>query len=114
MVQTAVLPFNKSPEGVILRVRLSPKSALDEVGDVVVHEGQNVPTAKVRAVPEKGKANAALPKLFSKWLGASKSGISLTGGGKSRLKAPAISCDQQELSGRLATLLEADCKGQRA
>ena len=114
MVQTAALPFNKSPEGVILRVRLSPKSARDEVGEVAVFEGKGVLTAKVRAVPEKGKANAALLELISKWLGVPKSSISLTGGGKSRLKALAIAGDSQELGGRLAALLEAGGKGQRA
>ena len=93
---------------------MSPKSARDEVGEVADHEGKSVLTAKVRAVPEKGKANAALLKLISKWLGVPKSSISLTGGGKSRSKALAISGDPHELSGRLAMLLEAGGKGQRA
>ncbi len=87
----------RSRGGIILAVRLTPKSSRDEVAGVEPYDGSSVLKARVRAIPDKGKANMALKKLIAKWLRVPGSTVSLAGGGKSRLKSIAVHGDQQEL-----------------
>eukprot|EP01037_Dinobryon_pediforme_P032735 gene32735-37828_t len=54
------------PDGVRLRVRLTPKSSRDALdAQERLADGSVVLTARVRAVPEDGKANAALEALIA-------------------------------------------------
>lgn len=67
-------PYSLQPEGLRLFIRLTPKSGRDAVEGLkpTAQDGLNPGgaelAAKVTAVPEKGKANAALIKLLSKAL----------------------------------------------
>ena len=74
----------------ILNVRLTPKSSRDEIAGVEDYAGEMVLKARVRAVPEGGRANAALEILIARWLGLPLSGVSIVRGGKSRLKEVVI------------------------
>ena len=91
--------FRQGAGGLELFVRLTPKAARDAVegcgssADGAVHL-----KARVRAVPEKGKANAALEKLVARWLGVPASTVSVTAGGTSRLKTVTISGDGEALA----------------
>jgi uncharacterized protein len=70
-----------------LRVRLTPNARADGFG--AVHEDADAVCwlkASVRAVPEKGKANAALAALLSKASGIAKGRIEVTSGAASRAK----------------------------
>ncbi len=87
----------RSTGGIVLAVRLTPKSSRDEVSGAGSYDGNGVVTARVRALPDKGKANAALEKLIAKWLGVPRSMVGLTSGGKSRLKSIAIDGDTEAL-----------------
>ena len=87
----------RSRDGIVLAVRLTPKSSRDEVAGVEPYGGSSVLKARVRAIPDKGKANMALEKLIAKWLGVPVSTVALSRGGKSRLKSIAVHGDQQEL-----------------
>ena len=81
-------PWRVSGEVLVISVRLTPKAAVDRIdGIVTLADGRTVLQARVRAVPEKGKANAALEALFAKALGAPKSAVSVVAGGTSRLKS---------------------------
>jgi uncharacterized protein YggU (UPF0235/DUF167 family) len=60
---------------------------------------------RVAAVPDKGKANAAVIALLSKALAVPKSAIRLTAGETARIKHFAIDGDPAVLAARLATLL---------
>ena len=51
------LPLRPSRDGVILPVRLTPKSSRDEIVGVEDHGGECVLKARVRAIPEAGRAN---------------------------------------------------------
>ncbi len=51
--------------------------------------------ARVRAVPEAGRANAALETLIARWLGVPPSTVSVAHGGKSRLKQVALTGDSE-------------------
>jgi uncharacterized protein YggU (UPF0235/DUF167 family) len=70
----------------VLSVHLTPRASRDEV--LGLGEGPEGPVlkARVRGVPEKGRANQALLALVAKWLGVAKSSVTLAGGGKSRRK----------------------------
>ena len=57
--------------------------------------------ARVTAVPEKGKANAALANLIANWLGVPKSQCEVVGGGKSRVKQALVRGGSGELELRL-------------
>jgi uncharacterized protein (TIGR00251 family) len=91
--------------GVILAVRLTPKSSQDEVKGVESFDGAIVLVARVRALPEAGRANQALEKLIAKWLGVPPSIVSVAHGGKSRLKQVKIEGDADRLSRLIAERL---------
>ncbi len=89
--------------GVVLPVRLTPKSSRDEIAGVEVFGEETVLKARVRAAPEAGRANDALERLVAHWLKVPPSTVSVTQGGKSRLKQVLIEGDAE----RLARLIQA-------
>ena len=91
--------------GVELVVRLTPKSARDAVeGAETAADGRRHLKARVRAVPEKGKANQALVRLLAAALGVPASAVEITSGDTARLKTVRISGDADALEARLAAL----------
>lgn len=81
------LPYKPMPDGLILHVRLTPKGGRDAIDSVeALSDGKSVLRARVRAVPEDGKANDALIKLIAKTFGVSASHVSLDAGVTSRIK----------------------------
>jgi uncharacterized protein (TIGR00251 family) len=101
------LKIRSTGTGVILPVRLTPKSSRDEVAGVEDFGGEAVLKARVRALPESGRANAAFEKLIAKWLGVPRSSVAVTQGGKSRLKQVTISGDAASLTALIAARLAA-------
>lgn len=93
------VPYRLFSDGIDLHVRLTPKSSLDAVEGVEhTADGHSHLKARVRAVPEKGLANAALIKLVAKALGTPASAISLTAGETARLKTLHIAGDPAALT----------------
>lgn len=109
MAQNSELPARPSAKGLTLQVRLTPKSSADEVMGVEETAGGLALKARVRAVPDKGKANDALIKLLAGWLGWPQSRLSLHSGGKSRIKQVFVEGDPAALEAKLKALL-ADAK----
>jgi len=72
-------------ETIYLRIKLSPKSSQNAILGHLDDEDQTLKVA-VTAVPEKGKANAALIKLLSKEYKVAKSQIIILSGHTSRIK----------------------------
>ena len=71
----------------LLAIRLTPKAAKDSIGGVWQDDkGAVWLQASVRAVPEKGKANAALIQRIAKRLKVAPKDIALESGDTSRLK----------------------------
>jgi uncharacterized protein (TIGR00251 family) len=101
------LNVRKTATGVMLPVRLTPKSARDEIVGLEAFGGEAVLKARVRAVPEDGRANAALEKLIAKWVGVAPSLVKVVQGGKSRLKQVAVDGDPSSLSALIADRLAA-------
>ncbi|MFB0874547.1 MULTISPECIES: DUF167 family protein [unclassified Sphingobium] len=93
-------------DDLLLRVRLTPGAATDAVGGVWTDEkGQSWLSARVRAVPEKGKANAALIALLARSLDRPRSAILLESGDTNRLKRVRI-IGGGGAEARLAALLD--------
>lgn len=91
--------------GLTLFVRLTPKSSRDALeGMVATGDGRSHLKARVRAVPEDGKANAALQKLLAKAFGIPAGAVSLTGGATMRLKTLELRGETAALVARLAQL----------
>ena len=63
--------------------------------------------ARVHAVPEDGKANAAVTLLIAGWIGAAKGKVSLIAGQKSRTKSLQIEGSPDELGRRIDAHLAA-------
>lgn len=74
-------------DGVAFQLRLTPKGGRDALdGWAKGADGNEHLKARVTAVPEDGKANAALIALLSKTLGVPKSAVRIASGETARLK----------------------------
>jgi uncharacterized protein YggU (UPF0235/DUF167 family) len=87
----------------MLPVRLTPKSTRDEIAAVEDFGGETVLKARVRALPEQGRANESLERLIAEWLRVPPSSVKVAQGGKSRLKQVLIEGNADQL----ARLIEA-------
>ncbi|TKT82938.1 DUF167 family protein [Aquamicrobium sp. LC103] len=97
--------FRRREDGAELFVRLTPKSAKEGLEGVEgTADGKFHLRARVRAVPEKGKANQALVKLVSKRLGVPAGAISIVSGDTARTKTLRIVGDPTEIETRLKML----------
>src|SRR6476620_951462 len=82
-----------------LEVRLTPRAASDAIeGEKRLADGRSVLAARVRAVPEKGRANAALLRLLAEACGVAPSRVTLVAGASSRLKTVCIQGDREALA----------------
>lgn len=94
----SAVPYQIRPDGLILHVRLTPKGGRDAVDGVeTLSDGKPILKARVRAVPEDGKANAALIKLIAKTFELSASDVTLEAGATSRIKTLKIAGDAEAL-----------------
>ena len=93
--------------GVVLQVRLTPKSSRDAIDGVAATARGPAVQARVRAVPEKGAANAALEALIAGWLGLPKRDVAVATGATSRLKSVRLTGDAEALGQRIEAALAA-------
>ncbi len=99
---SAAQPWTLGAGHVLVTARLTPKSSRDALEGVeTLSDGRAVLKARVRAVPEDGKANDALIKLVAKALGAPRSHVSIVTGATSRLKTIRVDGSPAELSAAL-------------
>ena len=92
-------------DAVLVDIRLTPKSAVDRIeGMVTDAAGRAFLKARVRAVPEDGKANAALLKLLAKTIGVPKSAVTLVAGHTSRMKTLRVTAATERLAAALNAL----------
>jgi len=84
--------------GIVVRVRVKPRAARDEMIGV---DARGV-SVSVRAAPERGKANVAVIKVLARVLGVPASSLSLRSGEASRDKRILIvGLDVAEVRARL-------------
>ena len=98
--------FDKTSQGVIIRVRLSPNSSSCKAnGFFQTPDDLTFIKINVISVPEKGKANQELINWFSKQLKIAKSQISIISGELDRYKKILITGEQQEIIAKLQNML---------
>ena len=97
--------FRPTPEGVLLSLRVTPNAGRDTIDGVETRDdGSTVLRLRVAAVPDKGKANAAVAALLGKTLGIPKSSVSLVSGETARFKTVLIADGSDVMLRRLAAL----------
>lgn len=95
----------ETKDGYRVHIRLTPNSSRDDFDGATTGDGgRSHLKARVRAVPENGKANRALVALIAKRCRVPKSRIRFVSGETSRLKALAIEGRDEELKQRLLDL----------
>lgn len=98
-------PWTAQATGVSLRVRLTPRADRDAIDGVAERPEGIVLEARVRAIPEDGKANTALERLLADVLGLPRRAVDVTGGTTSRVKTVSIAGEPGALVTRLAALV---------
>ena len=92
-------------DGLLLTVRLTPKSALDQIDGVAkLSDSRLVLKVRVRAVPQDGEANEALIRLLAKALHIAASAVRLESGASGRLKTLHLQGDPEILTAGLTRL----------
>lgn len=95
-------PFQITPDGLRLAVRLTPRAGRDGVDGVALSpDGSAHLRLRLAAPPVEGAANAALIAFLARALDLRKSDVTLLAGDKSRLKRLAIAGDGPDLARRL-------------
>ncbi len=103
----AASPFAAGADGLRVAVRLTPKAARERVDGLAAEaDGGVVLKVAVTAVPENGKANAALIKLLAKRWKLPRTAVRVVAGATERRKTLLISGDADELRRRLEHWLE--------
>jgi uncharacterized protein YggU (UPF0235/DUF167 family) len=88
-----------------VEVRLTPRAAFDRIDGVgTLADGRTVLLARVRAVPEDGRANEALCRLLADAFGVSKSSASVVSGHTARVKRVRLVGEPAALAATFARL----------
>jgi uncharacterized protein (TIGR00251 family) len=98
-------PFRLEPDGLRIALRVTPNAGADRIEGIETRDdGTAVLRLRVRAVPDKGRANAAVIALIAKALGVAPSAIALVSGETARFKSIRVRGDAEVLAARAATL----------
>jgi len=102
-------PWRVSGDAVLLSLRLTPRSSKEALEGVeTLADGRSVLKARVRAVPEDGKANLALLRLLADQLDLPIRALTLATGATGRTKVIRIEGAPDVTLSRLAALTGAD------
>lgn len=100
------LPWSRTPTGIRLMVRLTPRGGRDALGGARADTaGRAQLLARVGSPPVEGAANAALVKLIARTLGVPKSAVTLVSGETARVKTLEIAGDPAALERVLKALI---------
>jgi uncharacterized protein (TIGR00251 family) len=98
-------PWTQTADGVVLDVRVTPRSARDAIEGVECRaDGRTVLKARVRAAPVEGDANEALRRLIAKELGIAPRQVEFAAGATARLKRLRIAGNARMLDATLERL----------
>ena len=99
------MPLSVHAGHVRLTIRLTPNGGRDAIEGIETDAaGTRCLKARVRAVPEDGKANKALIELVAKRFGVSKSAVSFISGETARKKILRIDGNLEDLRKKLETI----------
>ncbi len=99
---SAPLPWQETPDGVELAVRLTPRGGSARIEGVADWDGQSVLKVRVAAPAVEGAANDALTAFLAKALGLPRTSVTLAAGDRARVKRLRLAGDG--LAARLAAL----------
>jgi uncharacterized protein (TIGR00251 family) len=104
-------PWTQTADGVMLDVRLTPRSARDAIEGVERRaDGRAVLKARVRAAPVEGDANEALRRLIAKELRLAPRQVEFAAGAPARLKRLRIAGDPRMLAASLERFMKEPAK----
>jgi uncharacterized protein len=87
----AALPLRRVDGGVAVTVRVTPKGGATRIDGLGADaEGRSFLKLRVKDVPEKGKANAAVIKLLAKAWGVAPSAVEIAAGDTGRVKTVVV------------------------
>lgn len=97
--------YHQHETGVTLHLRVTPNAGVDRIEQYETRDNDaQVLRLRVKAVPDKGKANAAVIALLAKFLHIPKSAIIVTSGETARLKTVSITGNGKSLAECLGTI----------
>ena len=100
-------PLSADARGIRLAVRVTPRASRDEVTGLARDADDRLwVEARVRALPDKGKANAAIAKLLATELGVAKTLVSVLSGTTNNNKIILIEGEPAELMSAATDWLE--------
>ncbi|MBV1705988.1 MAG: DUF167 domain-containing protein [Hyphomicrobiales bacterium] len=100
-----VTAWRKTATGLELHVRLTPRSSGDRIeGLALLADGRQILKARVRALPEDGRANVALQRLLAAFFGRPVAAVTLIAGATTRIKTLAVTGDPEGLARKLSDL----------
>ena len=99
-------PWRTIDDRLVLRVRVTPRASRDGVDGIGETPFGPALEARVRAVADKGEANAALEALIARALKLPKRAVVMTAGFRSRIKTLAIAGAPRPLSALLERQFE--------
>lgn len=101
-----VRPYRVEGDRLRLSVRVTPKAGADAVDGLYERDdGAASLKLRVRAQPEKGKANKAVIAVLAKALGCAKSNLTVSAGLKDRTKTVMIEGETADMARRLDELV---------
>lgn len=95
-------PIRRDGANLLVEVRLTPRGGSDHIdGLKALSDGRIVVAARVKAVPEDGKANAAIATLVAAAAGLPKSAGTVVSGPTARLKTIRLTDADDKAEARL-------------
>jgi uncharacterized protein (TIGR00251 family) len=99
--------YRATAGGLVVHLRVTPNAGVDRIEGIETRDdGQAVLRLRVKAVPDKGKANAAVVALLAEALHVPRGKVTIIAGETARLKTVAVEGDSAELPGRMEALLQ--------
>lgn len=97
--------WRQTDTGLEVFVRVTPNASTDQIGTIIARDdGTAYLSVRVRAIPDKGRANAAVIALFAKHFSLRKSDLEIVRGHQARQKTLLVQDADVKL---LCSLLEA-------
>lgn len=95
-------PIRRDGPDLIVELRLTPRGGADRIDGVkALSDGRRVVAARVKTVPEDGKANAAAAALMAAAAGLPKSAGAVVSGATARLKTIRLAGATEDAEARL-------------
>ncbi|ODT70248.1 MAG: hypothetical protein ABS75_14185 [Pelagibacterium sp. SCN 63-23] len=99
--------FRPTETGLLIYLRVTPNAGRDAIdGPEIRDDGACVLRLRVSAVPDRGKANAAVIALVARALDVPKSSISLVSGETSRMKTLVVAGEAAVLAFKATVLAQ--------